>query len=142
MSTWNTSDTGTILLPGVAGRATADNGRRTKMGDAKRKGLGKLQEAIQLLRELDAEMPAQTAVTFLIVAQEPGISMAELTDRLKIAQSSTSRNVAYLSRWRAYEKPGHNLVEARENPQDRRAKVVELTSKGEKLAEALVKAVS
>lgn len=107
------------------------------MGDAKRKGLGKLQEAIEVLRKLDAEMPAQTAVTFLIVAQEPGISMAELTDRLKIAQSSTSRNVAYLSEWRAYKKPGHNLVEAFENPQDRRAKVVDLTSKGKKLADTL-----
>src|SRR4051812_48761823 len=100
------------------------------MSQANRKGLGRLQEAIEVLRKLDPEMPAQTAVTFLIVAQEPGIGMAELAERLGIAQSSTSRNVAYLSRWRAYEKPGHNLVEASENPQDRRAKVVDLTPKG------------
>ena len=104
-------------------------------------GLEGLAAAIKVFRELDAEMPAQTILTFLLVAQNPGIKVGELVTRLDIAQSSTSRNVAYLSKWRAFEEEGHDLIEAVEDPKDRRTKVVNLTAKGKRLAEKVARVV-
>jgi ATP-dependent exoDNAse (exonuclease V) alpha subunit len=86
-------------------------------------------------------VPAQTILTFLLVAQNPGIKVGELVTRLDIAQSSTSRNVAYLSKWRAYQEEGHDLIEAVEDPRDRRTKTVNLTAKGRRLAEKLAKVI-
>ena len=104
-------------------------------------GLDGLAAAIEAFRELDQEMPAQTILTFLLVAQNPGIKVGELVERLGIAQSSTSRNVAYLSKWRAFEEEGHDLIEAVEDPRDRRTKTVNLTAKGKRLAEKLARVI-
>ena len=102
-------------------------------------GLEGLAAAIEVFRKLDAEMPAQTMLTFLLVARNPGINVGKLVERLGIAQSSTSRNVAYLSKWRAYLEEGHDLIEAVEDPRDRRTKTVDLTAKGRRLAEKLAR---
>lgn len=96
--------------------------------------------AIRLLeafRRLDPDLPIQYALSFLTIAQNEGLSMRELSERLEIAQSSASRNVAALSRWHSFGKPGHDLVEAAEDPRERRRKVITLTPKGRQLIEDL-----
>nr|WP_245986670.1 hypothetical protein [Azospirillum thermophilum] len=47
-----------------------------------------------------------------------------------MAQSSASRNVAALSRWHSFGKAGLDLVQAQEDPRERRRKIVTLTEKG------------
>lgn len=99
--------------------------------------LDNLLEVMELIRRHDPEMPAQTLSTLLLVAGNPGISMQKLAETLNIASSSTSRNVSALSKWKAFQKPGLDLVEAIDNPQNRREKLVSLTPKGERLVAAI-----
>lgn len=87
-------------------------------------------EVLKALRDIDAEMPIQTASVFFRVALQPGITMKELSELENISQSSCSRNVAALSKWHRLNKLGYDLVEAREDPAERRRKVVFLTHKG------------
>lgn len=60
---------------------------------------------------------------------------------LGISKSSVSRNVAALSQLHRLGRPGHNLVEAYEDPEDRRNKRVRLTSKGRAVALRLAELV-
>ena len=83
----------------------------------------------------------QTAQTFIAVALQPGITMKELSERVGISQASCSRNVAALSRVHRLNKAGMDLVVAAEDPMERRRKVVKLTAKGQRLAEALTKLI-
>jgi DNA-binding MarR family transcriptional regulator len=82
-------------------------------------------------------LPIQYALSFLTIAQNEGLSMGDLAQRLAIAQSSASRNIAALSRWHSFGKDGHDLVEAREDPRERRRKIVSLTPRGHHLVATL-----
>ncbi|KJV08814.1 MarR family transcriptional regulator [Elstera litoralis] len=86
---------------------------------------------LEAFRTLDPDLPIQYALSFLTLAQNEGLSMGELAQRLAIAQSSASRNIAALSDWHSFGKPGLGLVEAREDPRERRRKLVSLTAKGQ-----------
>lgn len=92
---------------------------------------------IEFFREHDSEMQLQTAVLFLNVVMDEGVNMTELSQRVRISRASVSRNVAALSQWNRHDKPGLNLVLAKEDPSERRRKLVYLTSKGKELAEKL-----
>jgi DNA-binding MarR family transcriptional regulator len=92
---------------------------------------------IEAFRRLDPDMPIQYALSFLTIAQHEGLSMGDLAQRLSIAQSSASRNIAALSKWHSFGKAGHDLVEAHEDPRERRRKIVRLTARGRHLIEVL-----
>lgn len=102
------------------------------------KALRKLLRLLEEFRKLDPEMPLQQAVTFVEVALRPGISVTELSDRVGQALSSTSRNVAALGEVNRNRQQGHNLVVAKEDPLERRKKIVSLTPKGRRVAETLI----
>lgn len=102
------------------------------------KVLDSLNMTLEAIREIDATMPIQVAHVLTMIARHPGISMQKLADYAGLTQSSTSRNVAALSKWHRLGKPGYDLVEAIEDPEDRRAKVLFLTQKGrERMAKIL-----
>ncbi|GGF32889.1 hypothetical protein GCM10011611_43830 [Aliidongia dinghuensis] len=92
---------------------------------------------LEEFRRLDPDLPIQYALSFLTIAQREGMSMGELAQHLGIAQSSASRNIAALSKWHSFGKAGHDLVEAHEDPRERRRKLVKLTPKGQRLVEIL-----
>jgi DNA-binding MarR family transcriptional regulator len=92
---------------------------------------------LEEFRRFDPDMPIQYALSFLTIAQHEGLSMGDLAQRLGIAQSSASRNIAALSRWHSFGKDGHDLVEAREDPRERRRKIVSLTPLGRHLVATL-----
>ncbi|MFD2261621.1 MarR family winged helix-turn-helix transcriptional regulator [Lacibacterium aquatile] len=92
---------------------------------------------LEEFRKLDPDLPIQYALSFLTLASNEGLSLGELASRLDIAQSSASRNVAALSAWHSFGKPGLDLVEAKEDPRERRRKLVTLTPKGHELIERL-----
>jgi DNA-binding MarR family transcriptional regulator len=91
----------------------------------------------EAFRRLDPDMPIQYALSFLTIARHEGLSMGELANRLSIAQSSASRNIAALSKWHSFGREGHDLVEAHEDPRERRRKIVSLTPRGRHLLEVL-----
>jgi DNA-binding MarR family transcriptional regulator len=93
---------------------------------------------LEELRKVDSEMPLQMAATFMTVANEEGITMKLLGEKLGISQSSCSRNVAALSKFHRLNKPGHDLLYATEDPEERRRKIVKLTPKGKRVAESLL----
>jgi DNA-binding MarR family transcriptional regulator len=92
---------------------------------------------LEEFRRLDPDLPIQYALSFLTIAQHEGMSMGELAQHLGIAQSSASRNIAALSKWHSFGKAGHELVEAHEDPRERRRKLVQLTPKGQRLVKIL-----
>ncbi len=87
-------------------------------------------QVLEAFRKLDPDLPIQYALSFMTIAQSDGISIGELAERLAIAQSSASRNVAALSRWHSFGKAGLDLVQAQEDPRERRRKIVTLTDHG------------
>ena len=94
---------------------------------------------IEHFRLLDSEMQAQCIATFLYVASSGlPLKMQDIADNLGLAQSSISRNVANLSDWTRHHKKGHGLLEAYEDPMERRRKLVKLTTKGKKFAKSLL----
>lgn len=85
------------------------------------------------LREIDPYIPSQTAECLLVIAVNPGITMQRLSELTGLAQSSCSRNVALLSKFQRLGKEGYDLVEAVDDPRERRRKIVYLTSKGQRV---------
>lgn len=104
--------------------------------------LAVIEEVIKRFRDFDLEMQMQTAQTFIAVAMQPGITMKELSEKVGISQASCSRNVSALSRTHRLNKPGMDLIVAAEDPMERRRKIVKLTPKGQRLAEALTKLIN
>lgn len=108
--------------------------RSTNLG-----GLNRLAGAIEELRSINPELPAQTAMTFLVVALNPGLKIGDIGDRLGVSHAAASRNVGALGSGVRGGAAGLNLIATEESPEDSRAKVVNLTSKGMRLAEKLAK---
>jgi DNA-binding MarR family transcriptional regulator len=86
-------------------------------------------------------MPMQQALTLLAVAEQPGLTMQELSDTVGMSQSSCSRNVAALSKWHRLGSPGLDCLEAIEDPRERRRKVMYLTAKGRQRIKAALEAL-
>lgn len=101
------------------------------------KALEKHLRIFEEFRAIDSDMPLQTAVMYLLVAQNEGLTMADISKQMELAQSTCSRNIAALSKWHRLNRPGLDLVVAKEDPVERRRKVVYLTPKGRKFAERL-----
>ncbi len=91
---------------------------------------------IENFRKFDADIQSQTIAVFLYVGiheGNEGVPMTKIATELNMAQSSVSRNVSLLSKWRWSRKEGLNFVEALEDPMERRRKLVKLTNRGKKL---------
>lgn len=86
-----------------------------------------LTEALILLgelRALGAEMPMAQAFALLLIARDEGLSLKDLAHRADIGMATASRYVA------AFGPTGLNLVQAKEDPEERRKKIITLTPKG------------
>ena len=93
---------------------------------------------VERFREVDAEMQAQSMAVLLKVAKHPvPIKMGEIAEELGLSQSTVSRNVAYLGDWNRRKEAGHKLLEAYEDPAERRRKLVRLTAKGRRFVKSL-----
>lgn len=91
------------------------------------------------LRKIDPQMHIQTACVFMMVANEEGIRIKDLKERLGFSQSSAARNVALLVDRSDGEGGhlGHGLIVASEDPVERRRKILRLTAKGRRVAETI-----
>lgn len=90
-----------------------------------------LKKLTRYLRSLDQHMTMFQLESFLLVAESPGITMREVEAKMDVANATTSRNIAYWSKWRKYEVPGMDFLEIYPDPRDRRLRIIEMTPKGE-----------
>lgn len=90
-------------------------------------------QGLDLFKQMHNDMPVQYIMLLLAVATQGEVSQNKLKELLSIPQSSTSRGLAALSEWQAYQKPGLGLITMKEDPEDRRRKLVTLTYKGDKV---------
>lgn len=88
---------------------------------------------IEVIRKIDPEMQMQTALVLLFVMIKPGRSMRELEQVTGLATSSISRNVAALGKIHRKGVPGHDLLLTKEDPMDRRVKLVYPTARGRRV---------
>lgn len=93
---------------------------------------------VEILREVDAEMPLQTAHALLCIALRPGLTHQQLAEMIRLSQSACSRNVQALSEWRGAGKEGYNLIEAVEDPVDTRRKIMFLKPEGRKIMAKII----
>jgi DNA-binding MarR family transcriptional regulator len=94
--------------------------------------------ALDVIRAVDPEMPAQTLQALMEVVNDPGIVQNDLQKKLSLSTAATSRIVARLSEWKRHQEPGLNFVEARPNPLDRRFALVYPTARGMTFARKLI----
>lgn len=91
-------------------------------------------KALRLLAEvqkIDPEMPLQQLMCLLVVAQEPdGMSLTDIANKVGISLPTASRHVGSLGKINRKKEEGLNLLEAFEDPLERRKKIVRLTPKG------------
>lgn len=81
------------------------------------------------------DMPVSQVMTFLNLAARGELTMQDLSSATGVVLSSVSRNVTKLGAGPNPNEPGLGLVEAYDDPWNRRRKLVRLTTKGKKLAE-------
>ena len=103
--------------------------------------LQKIERILKEFRKLDPEMPMQTALTLVSVAQlqnkHNGISIKELAEILGISGAAASRNVSKLTKFGAKQKAGLNLLESFEDPMFRVRKCVKITPHGQRIIDSL-----
>ena len=101
----------------------------------------KLSSCIEEFRKLDSEIQAQTMLALIYVARMDNngtpASIKEVGEYLGLTSASASRNIAVLSKWSRHNRPGHDLVEAVENPMNRSQKLIKLTAKGKRVIKSL-----
>mgnify|MGYP001417585329 CR=1 FL=1 len=94
--------------------------------------------AIETLRVLDVELPAQVNAFFLYVAANHGCTTKDLQEELDLKAASTSRNTTWLTgEHRSNPNRGLNLVTKEVYRPNKRLRVLTLTTEGRKLANLL-----
>lgn len=109
--------------------------------DEQRRQFRRIMSMLSRFREQDSEMPVQQMLVFCWIALNEGGLQRDMCDALAIPVSTASRNVAALSEVHRLGKPGLGLVTWTESKQDRRAKLLGLTSTGKMFARSLLSAV-
>lgn len=88
---------------------------------------------LKKLRHIDNDMPIAQAHMFMLVAEFEGLSLKELAKLADVKMATASRYISSLGTNQILKEPGLGLVEARENPAERRKKIITLTDKGRAL---------
>lgn len=97
-----------------------------------RENCSKAFQFIDKFRSLNNEIQAQTIQTLLYVGMSPDrdVPMQDMGKALGLSQASVSRNVSFYSKINRHRSKGQGLLGSREDPKERRRKVVYLTNKG------------
>lgn len=97
----------------------------------------KLLAAINTVRALDPDMPAQVLATLLYVASHDKCHKQAIEEDLKLSPASGSRNTDWLSALNRYKKAGLNLISKKPDPSNGRRLQLELTQQGQVLIETI-----
>lgn len=92
-------------------------------------------KCISELRNVDSEMPLPQVHCLFILAKagEEGMSLTELANKAEIAMATASRYIGNMGKINRFREEGFQLVEAFEDPLERRRKIIRLTPKGKVL---------
>jgi DNA-binding MarR family transcriptional regulator len=92
--------------------------------------LNGLMKAIELFRDFDLELQAQTMLTLLIVWKHGPISVQDVGEKLRMAHSTASRNISLLTTtgWRG--EPGPRLLDVRVASDDSRRREITVNARG------------
>jgi DNA-binding MarR family transcriptional regulator len=93
--------------------------------------------AVDLLRGMDREMPAQVLATFFYIASHNNCHKQAMEEELEMSNSSGSRNTDWLSDLHRLRKPGLGLITKEIDPTNRRRQILTLTPKGEAIAKQI-----
>jgi len=107
------------------------------MSAINKRDLMRVFKIIEEFRKIYPDMQMQTAGVFVTIAMNEGITIKDLGSRCDLAQSTCSRNVSLVSDKLRFDKQGYGLVEAMEDPMERRRKIITLTPKGKRVASSL-----
>jgi DNA-binding MarR family transcriptional regulator len=88
--------------------------------------------ALKKFNAVDQEIPIAQMLLLLEVAQagESGTSLTEIASKHGMGQANASRNLAQLGKSNRKHVAGYQLIDAIENPMDRRFKILTLTNNG------------
>lgn len=93
-----------------------------------------LQDYLKFIRgvaKIEPEMPLQQLHCLLVIAQEAeGMSLTDISQKVGIGLATASRYIAALGKQNRHREEGLLLVEAFEDPMERRKKIIRLTPKG------------
>lgn len=88
-------------------------------------------EFLQRVAEIDPEMPLQQLHCLLVIAEaNEGLSLTDLAKKVGIGLATASRYVGALGKINRRREEGLKLIEAFEDPMERRKKIIRLTKKG------------
>jgi DNA-binding MarR family transcriptional regulator len=96
----------------------------------KKMDLGDAVDLVFRLRQMSGDMPIAQAYCLLLIGRYEGLSVKDIAERADIGMASASRYVSMFSNWHRPGEEGLGLVEAVEDPMERRKKIVRLTPKG------------
>lgn len=102
---------------------------------------GAFRRGLEQFRAMNAKFPIQWATAFAIVAEAGDMSLGDLERELGVGQTTASMIVLALSTGMRPGEEGLDLLETFPDPEDRRAKRVRLTHKGDRIARALAHAL-
>jgi DNA-binding MarR family transcriptional regulator len=85
------------------------------------------------LREIDPDMPVSEALSLLLIAKYDGLSLKDLASKADVGMASASRYVRAFS-------VDLSLATAKEDPVERRKKVISLTAKGKTVVKKILEA--
>jgi DNA-binding MarR family transcriptional regulator len=92
--------------------------------------LGTILSLLGQLRALDPDMPMAQAYCLFLISRDEGLSLKELAHRADIGMASASRYVSQFGESVVPGRKGLGLVLAKEDPLERRKKIITLTPKG------------
>lgn len=91
-----------------------------------------LEEALTLINNIReySDMPISQAYALLLIARYEGLSVKDLAHRADVGMATASRYVSQFSKTVRPGESGMGLVEAIDDPMERRKKIIKLTPKG------------
>ena len=92
---------------------------------------------VDVFREIDPLMPIGQIAFFLQVAKNEGCTLSDIASQSDLALATASRYLANLTQIDRYKQPGLALLDAYENPMNRRQKLIILTELGRKVIDKL-----
>jgi len=111
----------------------------TPLSTQDRVKINKIETIVKRITAVDESMPLGQVRFLLAVAKNEGKSLRDITAECDMLVGTSSRylaNLMFIPKYR--QNAGVSLVQAYENPVDRRQKVISLTPAGKKFVEGLI----
>ena len=99
--------------------------------------LYKLRAALAEFQKVDPDLTVSDALAFLVTAEDEGLSVKDVQNRLQLTQSTASRTVNKLGQHGTRSKAGLALLQTDPNPGERRKVQVRLSARGRAFAKLL-----